>query len=417
MAPVHIGDDAHGTQLQVARQVAADGEGAYELPVWLQPELGAMAFSKAIDSSDGRGRRRRGLPTDVKPGQHWVMQRRAEGGYKLFPVTGWYEFGKPIHAPPALVATPPAPVSTSAPGKRKAALLAASVAAASPAERGEAELKREAGVRKALADKWDSFMERRSKRENLGGSRKVQEDSNGYKLPTQEERTTDDTGMRNIVQKHRKARQKQARATEAGAEDEDAPDTANALHDLKRGSDNAWDFSDNEQFSDDDEGYKVEYDDQHKADEDDAPSADEAQAEEGKTGEVAIGEALGDVGLQIEAALHRVQEAAASKPAPPAAETLAAPAGPAAPAAAAAAVEAPLPTAPARRETVVRCLRFYGGSCTLKQVAQTLDLRRSQVALWNAYTATIKEVAVIIKVPDGKPLLKLKAAYAVEEHA
>merc|ERR1712232_894203 len=128
-----------------------------------------------------------------------------------------------------------------------------------------------------------------------------------YVPPTEEERINDETGVKKQIKKQRKLRRTAAQKAAAGAEEEDAPETANALHALKRQrGENAWDFSDDEQFSDDDGGYCPEYDDQHTGlDAVTAPECDEEAAFEGVDGEVPVGTSLTDHGQQIDSLIRK----------------------------------------------------------------------------------------------------------------
>ncbi|CAE7566192.1 COL6A6 [Symbiodinium natans] len=73
----------------------------------------------------------------------------------------------------------------------------------------------------------------------------------------------DETGIKKQEEKRRKVLKKQEMAVREGAEEEAVPDVASSLHELKRqkGGEAGWDFSDEEQFSDDQEE-RFDFDDQ-----------------------------------------------------------------------------------------------------------------------------------------------------------
>jgi hypothetical protein len=172
---------------------------------------------------------------------------------------------------------------------------------------GEAHLRDDAAKRKQLADRLDAMLSRRSvrtgdagqdrgKKEVVGSavvitSSNVDETGQVKKTAAkvaypEADRLKDMTGLKKLAQKRTKAIRKEAKAAE-GAEDEDAPDTANALHELKgeRGE-CGWDFEDEEMFSDD-EQETCDFNDQLKVDDDlEAPSGDEEIGEECEKGDL-----------------------------------------------------------------------------------------------------------------------------------
>merc|ERR1719291_723521 len=92
-----------------------------------------------------------------------------------------------------------------------------------------------------------------------------------------QEHLKDESGLKRQAKKRKKLHQAAGR----NAEDEDAPETANSMLELKasRGED-GWDFDQGEQFSDDEQD-NFEFDDQLDTvkEEDGAVSADEEAAE------------------------------------------------------------------------------------------------------------------------------------------
>lgn len=199
----------------------------------------------------------RGRMTDVKPNMHWVLEP-VRDGYVLRPVKGWYEFG-----PRCL----PADADKGKPKKKM--------------QEAEEEIREVSKYRHLMSDRWSKMVQKRNER--VGAPARV-----GKAM--MDEEVKEDQVMYaetefNVEQIQAKKRRKLQKRAMDVAEDQDAPVTANTMLDLKRNKgEDGWDFSDEDQFSDD-EPEKVEFDDQlqtAKVDEhEDAPSGDE-NAEEGE---------------------------------------------------------------------------------------------------------------------------------------
>jgi len=257
-------------ELFVARLLPADdsgGPGAYVQPRHVQRSGPDLVHGLYKD-----GKTRSGKPADVKPGVHWMLTATEDGSLSLKPVNGWYEFSKPM---PARDSEP-----SSAPGKAGSS----GNKTKRTTESGEAELLKEAGLRKNIADRWDAMLERRAGRVGVRVARgqilnaTVHPVSNKVVYP-EDDRLKDDTGLKKHLEKKKKQMKKEARALE-GIEDDDVPETANALLMLKsQRGEGGWDFEDDGEFSDEEQ---EDFDEQLQRPqaEDPAPSADEDDAEE-----------------------------------------------------------------------------------------------------------------------------------------
>eukprot|EP00933_Yihiella_yeosuensis_P060169 TRINITY_DN6229_c0_g1_i1.p1 TRINITY_DN6229_c0_g1~~TRINITY_DN6229_c0_g1_i1.p1 ORF type:complete len:464 (+),score=130.47 TRINITY_DN6229_c0_g1_i1:80-1471(+) len=245
------------------------------------------------------GTTRSGRPTDVKADLHWVLERLPNGDVELRPVSCWYEFGKPA-------------ASSVVDGLARATGQQRSKRPAPNDDAGANELERQAHLRKEMSKRWDSMLERRQTRVD-GESVSIQKEEilepkkKAPKVAYPEEETLkDETGLRKQAKKKFKARRKLAK----GAEQEDAPETANSLQELKaqRGED-GWDFSDGEQFSDDEQD-RWDFDDQIQETaaqrEEEQPSADEDEAEEAESAALETNH-----GKEIQVLLRQCEETAA----------------------------------------------------------------------------------------------------------
>lgn len=280
----------------------------YEVPMRVRRENERSSIAEAKS-----GDVRQGAPADVKPGFHWLLKKLPNGSYELMPVTAWYEFAKPS------MKMKPEAMSNS----RTSAQMLAKVRAAKQAEagNGEAELRKAAKARKDETDRWEAMKLRRDSRQSVRVARGQLQaeilrpsflDEPEAAAPKvekvqypEEERINDETGVKKQTMKLKKAQRKEAKAMHQ-AEDEDAPETANALLSLKaeRGED-GWDFQDEEQYSDDEQD-KFDFDDQIQptgADEENAPSADEDEGEEVEKGAI-----LTTHGKQLEILLSQFEE-------------------------------------------------------------------------------------------------------------
>mmetsp|Transcript_75518 Transcript_75518/g.179384 ORF Transcript_75518/g.179384 Transcript_75518/m.179384 type:complete len:489 (-) Transcript_75518:154-1620(-) len=201
------------------------------------------------------GKYRNGKLTDVKPDMHWLLEPTAKG-YVLRPVVGWYEFG-----------IEEAASSSSASRKR-------------PLPDGEGELKKGAAQRKADEERWSTMLERRPQQPKTVRQQMYTGAQGDDKMDSydEEDRLNDDLGLK-------REKKKQLKALKKGAGDqvdeEDVPDSANALLNLKsEKAEGVWDFEEKDEFSDDD----LEQDDfndelQGQDQDEQAPSADEDDAD------------------------------------------------------------------------------------------------------------------------------------------
>jgi len=295
MPPVRIappGQQAGIARIEVpATPGASSGSGAPR-PVRLQ----ALADG-AARVLDARGGSWSGRRADVKPDLHWLLRPMEDGSYEATPVRAWYEFNS--HVPAA-----GSRLEARGASGRAAGGGSGGAAAKRPAEAGTAELEREAGLCNEMANRWEAMLERRQTRQGMNLTARAMREtmralarrdpwealkaSKGEQAyPELEERIKDETGLRKQRRKQRKALHREARATN-DAEDEAVPETANSLLQLKpEHGEGGWEFSDKEEFSDDDEE-KWDFDDQIEcaAANAEAPSADEDEAEEAEKGDL-----------------------------------------------------------------------------------------------------------------------------------
>eukprot|EP00927_Polykrikos_kofoidii_P061033 TRINITY_DN55924_c0_g1_i1.p1 TRINITY_DN55924_c0_g1~~TRINITY_DN55924_c0_g1_i1.p1 ORF type:complete len:522 (-),score=120.96 TRINITY_DN55924_c0_g1_i1:180-1745(-) len=346
MAPVRISRSVlpgESSEVFVARLLPAEsieGPGQYEFPESLRwkkqtaPAVVPVGSEGASSNGGGfgagssetplpvavathpNGYTRSGVPTDVKTKLHWVLEPTEGGGYVLRPLAAWYEFSKPSQSVCSTAAGAQAPVSGAR--KRKAA-----------EDTAEMELRLEAANRKQIADRWDDMTKRRSSRrpelhmkakrvgpavfpvapgEDLSGDGVTRKSTDKTAYP-EAERLNDDTGLKQQTQKRAKKIKKEANKI-GGAEDEDAPTSANSLHELKRQKgEGGWDFSDEELHSDDEQD-RWDFNDQlkHNEEEEKNASADEEIGEEGEKGDL-----LTSHGKQIELLLQNNEEGGGDK--------------------------------------------------------------------------------------------------------
>jgi len=339
---------------------------------------------------------RTGRALDVKQDVHWVLQPMS-GGFQLSPVSGWYQFGTP-----ALSVKP-----------------------------NKAELRRDAGLRIQHADRWETMLEKRS-----GGTSSVkvvrgqipveaakEADTKKAAYPV-EERLNDDSGLKRQKQKMQKALKRKA---DAMADDNDAPETANSLHNLK--SENAevmWDFEDGEKFSDDEQEL-VDFDEDllnEDAKEETAP-VPEAGDEASEAEENEEGDPLSNHGKELEVLLERHTGPAVAKEAGEVGEDCVASSdseesaddGTAAAklrikpgsrdhlnsrvlATASRLVQpdgedSELTDAELRRRTIA-CLRSRGGVCQLSEWVLAMGLRKQRSTLYKRAVAVLTKVADLV---------------------
>lgn len=226
MAPVGFASSV--PEAIVGRLVATDATGGgLDHPVQMRQD--GQEHAIAVDA---RGLSRRGQPADVKIGVHWMLIRTPDGGFKLRRVTGWFEFGKPS-APLSMNRPPPS---------------------------GDAELKVEANKRREEADRLEKMLERRDNRlgvrvrfGDIIKEKTLIEDTKRKIEHPEDERVNDEFGVSKQKKKMAKQLRKEANAVDQAEEDE-VPETANALLKLKHERGEAgWDFSDEEAFSDDEQ--------------------------------------------------------------------------------------------------------------------------------------------------------------------
>jgi len=317
MSPLSIAPS--NAELFVGRTAAIEDVARTQVASLRRDDSGAAnAVYQGGEASSGR-------LADVRPDVHWLVIPNSSSGLQLLPISAWYEFGIPMHEAEGALQGGQGQTSSR------------------PIDGGEAELRRESGLRKEFAERWESMIEHglssngslrargqilrdlrkswqpsealerleildileRSKAPDLRGTLKVLEslESNpsqvaGSLVADEVPRTTvaypeelhlnDDTGLDRQRRKKLKALRRKADAVDK-AEDEEVPATANALLQLKseRGE-GLWDFSDGEEFSDDEQD-KWDFDEQLKrpteeeigprlgADDMDAPAAEEGE--------------------------------------------------------------------------------------------------------------------------------------------
>jgi len=187
----------------------------------------------------------------IKPNLHWVIKSLPDGDMEIMPVKGWYDLATTGSSHDPRRSARPGVTGHATP-QRDAAVM---------------ELQQQAMVRKESADRWDAISKRRMQRiEESGGARRAfpQEDLDAAKASEEKRRkvqimypedpdAADETGFKHQEEKRRKVLQKLQKAQDAGTEEQAVPDVASTLLDLKRQGEGAWDFSDEEEFSDDEE--------------------------------------------------------------------------------------------------------------------------------------------------------------------
>ncbi|CAJ1406928.1 unnamed protein product [Effrenium voratum] len=223
-------------ELYVARAIANqdDPEGQQRLP---------LEFVQCSDdgacTARGAGMARSGRQMDVKQNLHWVVKTLPNGSMEIRPVKGWYDLGTPT-----------------GPGAMKAAVKPKRLASDAAAE-----MQRQTHLRKEHSDRWDAMLKRRGTREERKESTEEPEAKIRAKkvmFPAQE---GDETGCKKQEEKRRKVLRKQQKAHQQGAEEQAVPEVASSLLELKQGE-GGWDFTDEEQFSDDDDQERWDFDDQ-----------------------------------------------------------------------------------------------------------------------------------------------------------
>jgi len=292
----------------------------------------------------------------------------------------------------------------------------------------EEELRRDAGLRIQHADRWETMLEKRSGGNTSEAVKMVrgQIPAEAPKAETKrsaypvEERLNDDSGLKRQKQKMQKALKRKA---DAMAEENEAPETANSLHNLK--SENAevmWDFEDGEKFSDDEQelvGFDEDLQNED-AKEETAP-APEAGDEASEAEENEEGDPLSTHGKELEVLLERHTGLAAADEAGEVGEDFAASSDSEESADDGTTAAKPrskpgnrdhlngrvLATAPRlvlpdgedsgltdaelRRRTVV-CLRSRGGGCQLSEWVMALGLQK-RPTLYKRAVAILREVA------------------------
>lgn len=447
-----------GRGVSIGRLEAVGGTGndvLYGRPVLVrQDETGTRSFEQ-------NGAVRVGKPLDVKPDVHWVLEPVEGGGFQLWPVLSWYEFGKLSRADRQVQIQVGAGDDAAADTHAKRRL-----------ELAEEELRRESGLRKEHAERWETMLEKRG---GNTGSRMMRgqmiieaskQDTVKVSYP-EEERLNDDTGLKRHKRKMMKALKRKADAIEK----EDVPDTANSLHQLKSEQSEAiWDFSDGEKFSDDEQD-KWDFDEQLQNDDVDEQAAQLPEAGD-EVSEAEEGDLLSAHGKELEVLLERhtgstnddeVQAdgdaCAVSSDSDDSEEEVSAkqrskqkdkddasvpkrsqvkPAGKdqgkrkmilsgvsrSASSTAAPAVEPPaavsITLTPSEsgdhvlsnselRKRTIECLRQRGGTCKLSNVVAALGLRSQHSPLYKRAVAVLKEVADVQRMPgESRPLLVLK---------
>jgi len=351
--------------------------------------------------------------------------------------------------------------------KRKEAEMAAAAAEKTkgkkPKIEGEAEIRKDAAVRKEQAERWEKMLERRSSRAGTREKLLRGDILTAVALPKvaypEDDRLKDETGLNKQKNKKKKQLKKEQGAVE-NAEDDDVVTSANALHSLKnQRGEGGWDFEDGEAYSDD-EAEEIGFDDQLQQPEEaePVPSADEDEPEGEK------GDLLSGHGQELEVLLEQYGEEGAG----PDGKTLndadaggedgeesegercakrqriaaddddepdvnnAAASGPAGAATAAPGARGPpqaVPPAPAKpapkpfnletatdddlRSKVISSIKAAGGHCTLLGVAKALGLTNKGSPIYQRAVNVIKEVAVKKEIPgEGRPVLVLKPEFA-----
>ncbi|CAK9063576.1 unnamed protein product [Durusdinium trenchii] len=255
--------------------------------------------------AQGPGLLRSGRPMNIKPNLHWVIKSLPNGLMEIRPVKGWYDLAS----------------SSNDSATRRPTRLQNSMAAQ--------ELQQQARDRKETSDRWDAMNKRRQQR----GEVKLQKTIDGSedkaapvlfaedaskadalaveqqaekrrkessdRLDAMDQRLTaqraqagasvlfpddtdqaDESGFERQAEKRRKVLQKLQKEQEDGAEEKAVPDVASTLLELKRQhGEAAWDFCDEEQFSDDEEKDEENIEDAAAQEEEALPSGDEEDEE------------------------------------------------------------------------------------------------------------------------------------------
>eukprot|EP00435_Cladocopium_sp_Y103_P026102 s1655_g6.t1 len=267
-----------GTELYVAKAVPHTSEDHLKAEDRLSLKRVKVRVREEGDVSctayGPKGLTRFGRPMGIKPDLHWVIKSLPDGVMEIRPVKGWYDLATSLSAS--------APSAPSAPSASRAAPSRASAprSAGATGDVATRELQQQALVRKESADRWDAMNKRRQQRiEETEGARRVdvvqkpeaavdtetgvaaEEKRRKAAVLYPEESAADETGLQLQEEKRRKVLQKLQKAQDAGAEEQAVPDVASTLLELKRQQgEGAWDFSDEEEFSDDEEKERGETD-------------------------------------------------------------------------------------------------------------------------------------------------------------
>jgi len=312
---------------------------------------------------------RSGRQMDVKTDLHWVMEP-VPGGMEIRPVKGWYDL-----------------VQTNSAGAGKQL-----VPAKRPPEAANVEIQKQVCERKEIADRWDKMRKRGKEEEPRAGpslTRKPKVSTNAVAYPDKQQ--SDETGIKKQEEKRRKVLRKQEMAHREGAEEEAVPDVASSLHELKRqkGGEAGWDFSDEEQFSDDQEE-RFDFDDQlegtaAQTEDQGMPAGEEVAAEDdGENQDVQ----LSTFGEEVEVLLKGPGGTMAASDAhdspalaEPEEEDCSSPRAPASPCQAKTATEASQCTSERGaqlQQLAVKCLQEKGGEMTLKELNAILEVQKGQ---------------------------------------
>lgn len=276
-----------GTELYVAKAVPHTSEDHLKAEDRLSLKRVKVRIREEGDECTAygpKGLTRFGRPMGIKPNLHWVIKSLPNGVMEIRPVKGWYDLATSLSASAPSAAPKPAPPRSAAAGD---------VAAR--------ELQQQALVRKESADRWDAMNKRRQQRiEETEGARRVdvvhkpeaavdteettavaEERRRKAAVLYPEESAADETGFQLHEEKRRKVLQKLQKAQDAGAEEQAVPDVASTLLELKRQQgEGAWDFSDEEEFSDDEDRGDADTKEVQVAEEDPhLPSGDEEDEE------------------------------------------------------------------------------------------------------------------------------------------
>lgn len=256
-----------GTELYVAKAVPHTSEDHLKAEDRLSLKRVKVRIREEGDECTAygpKGLTRFGRPMGIKPNLHWVIKSLPNGVMEIRPVKGWYDLATSLSASTSLAAPSASRTAPRAPAPRSVG------ATGDVATR---ELQQQALVRKESADRWDAMNKRRQQRvEETEVARRVdvvhkpeaavdtqetgvaEEKRRKAAVLYPEESAADETGFQVHEEKRRKVLQKLQKAQDAGAEEQAVPDVASTLLELKRQQgEGAWDFSDEEEFSDDEE--------------------------------------------------------------------------------------------------------------------------------------------------------------------